>query len=66
MQSIATSQQQRQSSYYRPGDGRKYTTIAPNGAIIKRYWSEMTRRQREMQIEAERRQQHVIEFGIYE
>lgn len=35
------------------------------GAWIKLVWSQMTRRQRELQIEAERRAMYTEQFGIY-
>jgi len=48
---------------WRPDD-REYWTIYL-GRPLKLYWSEMTRTQKLLQIEAEQRAQHVEEFGIY-
>jgi hypothetical protein len=61
MQSI---QRRSQSPYYRD-DNKEYWTVAPNGVPIKVEWGMMTRRQKELQVEAENRAAYVAEFGIY-
>lgn len=62
MQSIQPSHQ---SSFIRD-DEKEYWTVAPNGVLIKVEWGMMTRRQKLLQVEAERRAEYVIAFGIYQ
>lgn len=52
---------QRQPIEQRPDD-HEYWTVAPNGHPIQRYWSEMARTQKLLQIEAERRAEHEALF----
>jgi len=44
---------------------QEYWTVAPNGCPIKIEWGVMSRRQKELQLEAERRQREIDAFGLY-
>lgn len=54
--------QNRTQIAFRPDD-HEYTVAAPNGCPIKLYWSEMTGQQKQLQLEAERWQQHQTLFN---
>lgn len=54
--------QQGQSSLWRPDD-KEYLVAAPNAHVVKLYWSEMTRWQKLLQIEAEKRAVYEANFN---